>query len=427
MKRFDGKILLELGTSVGSVDIVRYAKDNGAYIIVSDYLEPSRSAAKRYADKIYDVSTNDVEGLLKICQDNNVNAVICGVSESILQTVRVIAEKLKLPVYFNEDQWNRFMNKDCFRSICRKYKVPTPTTFYTGSINDIRDITEYEYPVIIKPVDAAANAGISICNNADELKLALKHAANHSKRESVIIEQYVEGEEISSTYVIQNHNCKMVCMGTKYPYIDKNGLRALANAYVYPSPEIDNYVKNIDANVKKMFIEEGLDNCTIFLQGIHRDGEYYIFEAGLRMEGTGSYRITSQMNGQNFLEFMVDNAMGVSTKYDHSKEDPFFGGRKCVLFSQIVKGGQIDSVVGYEEIIKNEMIFSSEQRRFPGDIIMSDGTLRQIIFRYLIFGDDMKSVVALIKKIQDTVKALDKEGTNILVTDFNPDFLLKFS
>ena len=70
------------------------------------------------------------------------------------------------------------------------------------------------------------------------------------------------------------------------------------------------------------------------------------------------------------------------------------------------------------------MIFGSEQRRYPGDTIEPNGTLRQIIFRYLIMGDDMKSVVALIKEIQNTVKAYDAAGNNILVTEFNPDFLL---
>ena len=80
------------------------------------------------------------------------------------------------------------------------------------------------------------------------------------------------------------------------------------------------------------------------------------------MEGTGSYRITSTLNGQNFLHFQVDNALGAATEYDLEKEDPYFGGKKCVLFSQIVKGGTIASVEGYEKIKDDEHIFASEQR-----------------------------------------------------------------
>ena len=186
MGRFDGKILLELGTSVGSVDMVKYAQDNGAFVIVSDYDSPSRSLAKRYADKIYKVSTDDLDGLIKICIDNNVNAVISGVSESIINVARQIAEKLNLPTYFTADQWARFMNKDNFRRICEKYHVSTPATYYIGAIDNIGDVSKYDYPVIIKPVDASSNAGISICYSADELLKSLTHASEHSKSKKVI-------------------------------------------------------------------------------------------------------------------------------------------------------------------------------------------------------------------------------------------------
>ena len=64
------------------------------------------------------------------------------------------------------------------------------------------------------------------------------------------------------------------------------------------------------------------------------------------------------------------------------------------------------------------------KRRYPGDAIEADGTLRQIMFRYLIYGDSMEAVVELIKKIQGTVKAFDSDGNNLLVTSFDPDAFL---
>ena len=424
MLRFEGKTLLELGTTMGSVQMVQYAKENGARVIVTDKDTPERSAAKRFADKTYMVDLRDVDGLIKIAEENRIDGVVTGASEAILQSCRKIAEHLGLPVYFTEELWNRFMRKDSFRAMCRKYGVSTPETYYMGKADAIGDVSGYCYPVIVKPVDASSNAGISICYSADELRRSLGHAADTSKTNTVIVEQYIDGEEISCTYVIKNGDCRMVCMGTKYPYVDANGLRALANAYMYPSPSIDSYVAQEDEKVRKMFVAEGLNNCTVFVQGMYKDGRNYIFEAGLRMEGTGSFRITSTMSGQNFLHFQVDNALGVPTEYDITKEDPYFHGKKCVLFTQIVKGGTIASVTGYDEVKNDANIFASEQRRYPGDVIEPDGTLRQIIFRYLIYGDDMQTVVDLIKKIQRTVKACDADGNNLLVTSFDPDFFL---
>lgn len=44
------------------------------------------------------------------------------------------------------------------------------------------------------------------------------------------------------------------------------------------------------------------------------------------------------------------------------------------------------------------------------------------LFRYLIYGDDMETVVELIRRVQRTVKAYDAEGNNLLVTSFDPEF-----
>ena len=425
MKKFEGKTLLELGTTMGSVDMVKYARENGAFVIVSDIDEPYKSLAKQFANKSYMVDLFDVDGLINIAKENHIDGVVTGASEAILRSSRLIAENLGLPIYFTEELWDRFMKKDSFRVLCKKYGISTPETYYAGKIENIGDISLYNYPVIIKPVDASSNVGISICKSQEELLKSLTHASESSKTKTVIIEQYIDGDEISCTYVIKDHQCKMVCMGTKYPYIDGKGLRAISNLHVYPSPSINAYMEQEDEKIKELFISEGLNNCTIFVQGIFKDQRCYIFEAGFRMEGTGTYRMTREISGQDFLHFQVDNALGVNSDYVLEKEDPYFGGRKRLLFSQVVMGGKIDSVKGFDEIKGDPRIFASEQRRRPGDIIEPDGTLRQIMFRYMIYGDNMKDAVSLIKDIQRTVKVFDKNGNNLLYTEFDPDFLFE--
>ena len=48
MGKLDGKRLLMLGSSRGSVEMVKYAKSQGAYVLVTDYLPTEKSAAKPY-------------------------------------------------------------------------------------------------------------------------------------------------------------------------------------------------------------------------------------------------------------------------------------------------------------------------------------------------------------------------------------------
>ena len=80
------------------------------------------------------------------------------------------------------------------------------------------------------------------------------------------------------------------------------------------------------------------------------------------------------------------------------------------LISPFTKGGKIGRICGYDSMKKSTLLISSEQRRYEGDTIVEDGTLRQIVLRYVIRGDELNAVVDFIKKIQENVKIYDENG-----------------
>ncbi len=55
--------LLMLGTSLQSREIVEYAKSQGMYTIVTDYLPPEESRAKLVSDAYWMVNTGDLDTL----------------------------------------------------------------------------------------------------------------------------------------------------------------------------------------------------------------------------------------------------------------------------------------------------------------------------------------------------------------------------
>ena len=421
------KKLLVLGTSVGSVDIVKYAKSRGVFTIVADYLPPEKSAAKKVADESVMISTSDVDALIEYAKEKRIDAVFAGVSEFNIENARRVNKSLGVGFYYTPRQWELFMNKGSFRDLCEKNGVSSPRTFFTGKLSDFGEETRNAivFPVIIKPVDNGANVGITICKTKDTLDEAVQFASISSKSGKIIIEQYIEGPEISTTYVVQNHHCELVCMGTKYAYKNDKGLQALAHGYIYPSPCLGEYIEKVDASVKKMILENGINNSTIFFQGIYRNHEFYIFEAGLRLEGTATFRITESMNGQSFMKFLVDSLLGMKTTYDVNLEDASFGGRKCFIFSLIANEGTVAKIEGTERVSEDKSIIAFEQRHYVGSTIKNDGTLRQIMFRFVIKNDNCYEVIKTINWIKDTVKAYDAEGKNMLIQSFNPDVIAK--
>ena len=75
MLELEGKRLLVLGGTVSTYDVVSHAKELGAYVIVTDYLDGGVS--KEIADESYTISTSDLHENAVLCD----TGAVCSVNE----------------------------------------------------------------------------------------------------------------------------------------------------------------------------------------------------------------------------------------------------------------------------------------------------------------------------------------------------------
>ena len=94
MKRFEGKTLLLLGSNVGTLDIIRYAKENGAYTIVADNLPVERSFGKQFADDNVLISTADLEGLERYIKENEIDKKIDKAKDTVVKTTKDVSKQV---------------------------------------------------------------------------------------------------------------------------------------------------------------------------------------------------------------------------------------------------------------------------------------------------------------------------------------------
>ena len=426
MGKFSGLVLLELGTSVGSVDIVRYAKSQGAYVIVTDYLLPEKSEAKRWADETAMISTTDVDTLVQFAKDKHVNGVFCGVSEVNLVSVCKIAEALSLPCYFTIDQWEKLENKSNFNKLCREFNIPVAKKYELNYPieNCKQELCDIEYPVIVKPVDRSAAIGIHICYCEEELIAAYQDAYEKSFVHEVIVEDYIVGDEFSAAYTFIDGNFALSSMGDKYLNRDQTGFIPLPEAYVYPSKNLCYFNKHVNNNIINMMKSIGLKNGTAFFQGVTDGKKIALFEAGLRMGGTALYRFIRQINGINILELLVDYAMTGKIEADISLEDASFKGKRTCLLSLLNSGGVIGSIEGVELASAIEGVVETVVRYREGDTIKKSGTLKQSHIRFFVIRNSAEDLAKTISKIQEYVKVYDIDGNNMLLSKFETSKLL---
>lgn len=417
MGLFDGKVFLELGTNVASVDIVQYAKSEGAYVIVTDYLPEEKSEAKKYADETYMISTLDTDLLVELIKAKRVDGVFCGVSEVNLKSVRLLAEKTGLPCYFTKEQWEICENKADFKELCNKFHVPTAKQYRLGAVPTREELDIIQYPVIVKPVDLCASRGIHICHNEKQLLEGYQDAYAQSPSHNVIVEQYIVGDEISATYTFLNGECRFSMLSQMYYNMEQKGLVPLPDAYIYPSKHLSAFLEKINEPMKKMLKSIGLKNGTIFVTGIATDNEFAFFEAGLRMAGTAPYNFVSYINGINIMELLTEYAINgkISKPELIEKENPQLNKKICCLYSLLNSGGKIGNISGVEKACRIPGVIHHTIQRDIGDEIQKDGTLGQVNVRFYIVKETINEIREVIEKIQQIVKITDINQKNMIL------------
>lgn len=427
-KIFDGKKLLMLGTNVGSVDMVKYARENGAYTIVADFLPKEKSLAKQYADADVLISTAATDELDALIKQEKIDAVFAGVSEFNMLQAMELSRRNGLRYYCTREQWDRIESKDQFRQLCIECGVPSPKTYYVGS--EPENHSDYELPVIVKPVDSSASIGITICKDAVMLHNAFKEALDHSDSGKVIVEEFFEGDEFAAHYTIVNGQVTLSSVDNRCPVaVNEGDVTTIPIARFYPSTFIDEYLFQVNDSVIKLCESLKMDAGVLFVQGLYnkQKNKFCIFEAGLRCAGEGPYRIISKVNGISFIHNFIDYALlGKVVGFDMKKEDPKMNGKVCGTISFVCKGGgKISKIIGIEETVKAvPQITDYEYRYHEGDMAPAGNTLRQILLRFVLVCDNKEQMSKNIDYINCHVDVFDETGKSMCVkyTTYNDLF-----
>lgn len=426
-KKFSNKKLLILGSNVGATDIVKYARENGAYTIVADYYPAERSAAKRIADESILISTGDVDALEQLVRDRHIDGVLAGISEFNLLNAMKISNRVGLPFYFTKNQWDAVEQKGIFRTLCEKHAVPCPKTYFTGREISDEVWTNVDYPVMIKPVDASSSKGVFRCNTEEELRCCYEKAIAESESKNVIIEQCVVGDEFTAHYTIANGRVTLSSVDNRYPVaVHDDDPTTIPVARVYPCLYLDEYLKQVNPQMLELCRDLGLKNGILFIQGLYDDktNTFNVFEAGLRSAGEAPYRFLKHLNGINMMHVLVDHALNVPSDFESEKEDPTMKGKCCGIISFVTKGGIVGSIEGLEEAVNVTSSVQEYELRYPVGTETPNGrTLRQLMVRFVMICDSREQMIRDIEYLNTHITILNDKGENMVIK-MKPERLL---
>ena len=155
--------------------VIKAAHEQGYYVITADYLPDN--IAHKYSDEYVNVSIIDKEAVLKVAREKQIDGIMSfGVDPGVV-SASYVQTKLGLPSFGPYESVEILQNKDKFRAFLTEHGFNVPKAKgYTKAEDVMTNADQWEYPVIVKPTDAAGSKGVPRAHSAAPLKDAVEYA-----------------------------------------------------------------------------------------------------------------------------------------------------------------------------------------------------------------------------------------------------------
>lgn len=184
-----------IGGSYLQLPIVSTAKEMG--LEVHCFAWEEGAVCKDVCDFFYPISIVEKEEILKRCREIGIDAVTTIASDTAVVTVNYVAEKLRLianPDSYTSVTTNKYLMRQCFM----EHGIPTPRFVSSAKLESQPSLLDLlEMPLIVKPTDRSGSRGVEKVNSINFLPKAIERARQASFENEAIIEEFVEGREIS--------------------------------------------------------------------------------------------------------------------------------------------------------------------------------------------------------------------------------------
>ncbi len=307
------------------------------------------AVCKSVADCFYPISILEKEAVLQVCQQVHIDAVTTIASDAAVPTVNYVAGKLGLIA--NNDAYSEMTtNKYAMRRCFSEHAIPSPRYCLSeGSLP--AEAGTFTYPLIVKPTDRSGSKGVEKITAEKDLKPALDRACAASFQHKAIVEEYVDGREISVesiSYEGRHHILQFTDkVTTGEPYF-------VELEHHQPSTLTDKVKEQVSTVVLKaldaLHIEYGASHSEL---KIADNGNINVIEIGARMGGDfiGS-DLVQLSTGYDFLRGVIEVALGRFTPPvmdQHRHAGVYFLSQETAWLNPI-----IESHTRYPEIVEAE-------------------------------------------------------------------------
>lgn len=348
------KKLAILGTNEYQNPLILRAKELGYETHV--YGWKTGAIGEFTADVYHNVNIMDYERLWEEVKKVGVCGVASIASELAMHPMNFLLRKLGIPCNSPETE---AIATDKYKMRCamRDAGIDGPKFVLVERDFHVETVSDFTYPLIIKPVDLSSSRGVMKINSREEMEEAIEYALGWSKTKQAILEEFIDGAEYSGESIAYEGKYRLLAVTKKAttgaPHFVETGHRQPANLS-------DEMLRKVEETLYKAFTAMGIKYGAVHPEfRITKEGRICFMEVGARMGGDciGS-DLVPLSSGYDYMGMVISIGCG---------EEPSF--QKI----SVPKEAQIQYIITPEDLMEFERI-----KREEPDILVRYSEIKDI-------------------------------------------------
>jgi len=399
---------LVLAAGFPQIALIQELKKRNIEVVLADYnAEP---VAKPYADKYYQESTLDVPKIKEIAVSETVDFLITVCTDQALLTVAKVSEELGLPCYIDYKTALNVTNKQYMKDVFMHHGIPTSKYVILKEFDEEK-IKGFRYPLIVKPVDCNSSKGVRRCDNLEELKEFFSAAAKMSRTDTAIIEEFIEGKEISVDVYVENGEAHILSTLNLEKIPDKDKFVIFRG--IFPAEEAVCVMDKIQMIAQQIADAFHITDSPMLIQMIIGESEVYVLEFSARTGGGTKYITIKQASGFDVIKAVVDLTLGKKPTVGTIVSEAEYIVTEHIYCYE----GTFDHLEGFEElkntgVIKDYYLYKGRGSKF--DSVNNSGDR---IAGYTILAETKEELENKHLIINNSVKVISSDGRDIMRHD----------
>lgn len=270
------KTVMVFGVGELQKSIIERAHKMGVKVVGID---PCKDAiCKDDVDAFENVGGQDFEASIAVAMKHHVDAIVTAATDKPLVMMARVAKELGFR-FFSEE--TAVWSTDKYQMKQRFMDGGVPCAAGRIVYNS-EEADNLNFPVICKPRDNSGSRGVKLCRTANELQECIDEALQHSQLNTVLVEEYIEGQEYSIESLHYNGKSEIIQFTQKtttdFPYSVELG-------HLQPADLTEDQKEEIHKTIEKIGKCLKFENCTSHTELKINERGIFVIETSPRLGG----------------------------------------------------------------------------------------------------------------------------------------------